>query len=223
MATGQMGRTRSDFKISSGRTMLNTLSGSSIRSRCSAVAPPTLLRPNSWSSREATNIPKTSGTPGSMIPGQKFRPKRSSRITRRMIKPIFSCWRAQSSALYGPRAASNHRATTREAKPRLECGALPIRPSCIEYPGEDTRLQRAKHSSVPVNQKTINGLTTRLGRFPEAATPGGAAPVSIHWRGLALRPSSYPNIAYGSFGKTFGERDDPHHASVRITERPVRG
>jgi hypothetical protein len=38
--------------------MLNTLSGSSILSRCSAVALPTLLRPNSWSSREATNIPE---------------------------------------------------------------------------------------------------------------------------------------------------------------------
>jgi hypothetical protein len=58
------------------------------------------------------------------------------------------------------------------------------------YLGEGTCFQRAKRGSVPANQNTFGGLTARLGVFPEAANPpGGAAPVSVRWQGLALRSS----------------------------------
>ena len=53
----------------------------------------------------AAIIPKIPGTPGSMIHGRKFLPKRSSKATPRMGSLIFSCSPARYSASCGPRAA----------------------------------------------------------------------------------------------------------------------
>ena len=74
-------------------------------SRNTAVARPMSCGPASRSKWPAASIPKIPGTPGSMIHGRKFLPKRSSRATPRMGSLTFSCWPAPYSASCGPRAA----------------------------------------------------------------------------------------------------------------------